>query len=54
MATKIPAAQKRLFKNLFFCKNCKQKIRVDPSKILAGKIKCRRCNSKEFRPAKKK
>jgi len=54
MATKIPSAQKRLFKNLFFCKVCKQKIRVDPSKILSGKASCRRCKSKSFRAVRKK
>jgi hypothetical protein len=54
MATKIPVAQKRLFKNVFFCKVCKHKTRVDPSKILSGKVACRKCKSKSFRAIKKK
>lgn len=51
---KIPEAQARLFKNMFVCKNCKSKQRADPLKILQGKIKCRKCNSKAFRPLRKK
>jgi hypothetical protein len=54
MATKIPAAQNRLFKNMFVCKNCNHKIRVDPLKILTGKVKCIKCNKKDFRVVKKK
>ena len=54
MATKLPTAQKRLFHNVFFCKVCKQKMRTDPGKILAGKVACRRCKSKDFRAIKKK
>ena len=38
MATKLPAAQARLYKNMFVCKNCKSKIRADPRKILERKI----------------
>lgn len=51
---KIAAAQARLFKNVFICKNCKAKIKAEPRKILLGKIKCRRCNEKDFRVKKKK
>lgn len=54
MATKLAAAQKRLFKNLFFCRVCKQKVRIDPSKILKGKVRCRKCKSNSFRPVRKK
>ncbi len=54
MAAKIPTAQKRLFKNVFFCKVCKQKIRMEPGRILSGKVACRRCKSKSFRAIKKK
>lgn len=54
MAAKIPAAQNRLFKNVFVCKNCKHKIRVEPLKILTGKAKCRKCGKKDFRPIRKK
>ena len=54
MATKIPAAQARLFKNIFVCKKCGQKVRADSVKIIDKKIKCRRCDSKAFRPMKSK
>ena len=54
MATKIPAAQTRLFKNVFVCRRCKAKIRGDPVKIKERIIKCRRCQGKVFRPVKKK
>ncbi len=51
---KIAAAQARLFKNIFVCKRCSAKIRADSKKILTGKIKCRNCDSKDFRPKRKK
>lgn len=51
---KLPAAQARLFKNMFVCKNCKSKRRAEPLKILSGKVKCRKCDSKAFRPIRKK
>jgi Zn finger protein HypA/HybF involved in hydrogenase expression len=54
MAAKVPAAQNRLFKNVFICKVCKQKMRLEPLKVMAGKVKCRKCNSKAFRVIRKK
>ena len=54
MATKIPAAQNRMYKNTFVCKGCKHKIKVDPLKILQGKARCRKCGKKDFRPVRKK
>ncbi|HJX50909.1 MAG TPA: 50S ribosomal protein L40e [Candidatus Nanoarchaeia archaeon] len=51
---KIPEAQNRLFRNVFICKRCNSKIRSDPLKILLGKVKCRKCGYKAFRPIKKK
>jgi ribosomal protein L40E len=51
---KIPEAQNRLFKNIFVCKNCQSKQRSDPQKILKGKVKCRKCKGKAFRPIKRK
>jgi len=51
---RIAAAQTRLFKNIFVCKNCKSKIRSEPKKIISGKIRCRKCGSKDFRPKRKK
>ncbi|MBS3093481.1 hypothetical protein J4456_02775 [Candidatus Pacearchaeota archaeon] len=54
MATKIPATHARLYKNIFVCKNCKSKIRSDPRKVLEGKVRCRKCQKKVFRPIRKK
>ena len=54
MATKIPAAQARLFKNVFVCKNCGAKKRTEARKILEGKVRCRRCKKTAFRAIKKK
>jgi len=54
MATKLPATQARLFKNMFVCKNCKAKLRADPRKILEGKVRCRKCGKRAFRPLKRK
>ena len=54
MATKIPEAQNRLFKNMFVCKECQSKIRAEPLKIMTGKVKCRKCKRKAFRPINRK
>jgi len=54
MAAKIPEAQKRLFKNVYVCKKCQNKIKTSPLKVLEGKAKCRKCTSRELRPLKKK
>ena len=54
MATKIPVAQKRLFGGIYVCKKCKKKIRSQSVRILAGKVKCPRCDGKSFRTIKKK
>jgi len=54
MATKLLAAQNRLYKNAFVCKVCKHKMRLDSSKILTGKARCRKCGGSDFRPVRKK
>lgn len=54
MATKIPVAQQRMFKNVFVCKDCSSKMRSDPRKIIERKVKCRKCGGNAFRPIKKK
>ena len=51
---KLAPAQGRLFKNIFICKNCSTRIRAEPLKILSGKINCRKCKRKAFRPIRKK
>ncbi len=54
MATKIPAAQKRLFQNVFVCKNCSKKIRTQTVRVVARKVKCPRCGKRSFRQIRKK
>ena len=54
MATKIPEAQNRMFKNVFVCKNCRSKIKANPRKIIEGKVKCRKCKKRDFRAVKRK
>ena len=51
---KIIEASNRLFKNIFICKKCQSKIRASAQKILEGKVKCRKCGKKSFRPLRKK
>jgi len=51
---RIPEATNRLFKNVFVCKNCQSKIRADSQKIMRGRVKCRKCGKKAFRPIKRK
>ena len=51
---KIAAAQARLFKNIFVCKECKRKIRTDPLRVINGKVRCRKCHSNRLRPIRKK
>ena len=52
--SKIPEAQNRLFKNVFICKECKLKIKSDSQRILKGRVRCRKCGGKAFRPIRKK
>ena len=54
MATKLPAAQNRLFKKMFICKNCNQKMKLEPTKLLSGKASCRKCKGRDFRTIRKK
>ncbi|MDO8509250.1 MAG: hypothetical protein Q7S27_06240 [Nanoarchaeota archaeon] len=54
MATKIPTAQKRMFQNVFVCKDCSKKIRTQVVRIILKKVKCPRCNGRAFRPIRKK
>lgn len=51
---KFPEAEARLFKNKFVCRNCKATIKAPNMKVLAGDVKCRRCNSKQLRAKRKK
>lgn len=46
---KIPEVDARLFKRVFICMKCGARIRADLPKIRAGKVKCRKCNTKNLR-----
>ena len=54
MATKIPIAQKRMFANVFVCRDCSHKIRTQAVRVIAKKVKCPKCGSRAFRPVRKK
>ena len=51
---KFEATINRLFKRIFVCKKCKTKIRTDIIRVLSGKVKCRGCQGKAFRPIRAK
>jgi ribosomal protein L40E len=51
---KFAEAEARLFKNKFVCKACKRSVKAPNIAVLAGKIKCRNCNSKSLRTVRKK
>ncbi|PLW80299.1 50S ribosomal protein L40e [Candidatus Woesearchaeota archaeon] len=51
---KFAEADARLFKNIFVCRKCKNKVRAPNMKVLAGKVKCRTCNGKALRTVRKK
>lgn len=51
---KIIASHNRIFKNVFVCKACGQKMRTDSVRVIAKKVACRRCGKKIFRPIKSK
>ncbi len=46
---KSEVAKTRLFDRVFICMNCNAKIRANPAKVRAGKVKCRKCGSKKLR-----
>jgi ribosomal protein L40E len=46
----FPEVKARKFDRIFICRRCKARIRADPEKVRQGKVKCRRCGSKDLRP----
>ncbi|MFP4045566.1 MAG: 50S ribosomal protein L40e [Candidatus Aenigmatarchaeota archaeon] len=46
-------AKDRLFKNVYICLKCKARNRAKPRKVKEGKVKCRKCGSKDLRPKSK-
>lgn len=51
---KFVEAEARLFKNKFVCRKCKSVIKAPNIKVLARKVKCRRCSNKTMKPVRKK
>ena len=51
---KFPEAEARLFEGMFVCRSCKAKIRAGNLRVLAGKVKCRKCGGKELKAVRKK
>jgi len=51
---KYTEAENRLFNDVFECRRCKTKIRTSNMRVLAGKVKCRKCNSDQLRAKRKK
>ena len=50
---KFAEADARLFQRVFICMKCGGRIRGDLIKVKAGKVKCRKCKSKQLRPIHK-
>jgi len=51
--TKIEAVTKRIYERVYVCMRCNAKIRADSGKVKLGKVKCRKCFSKDLRPKSK-
>ncbi|MCD6464421.1 50S ribosomal protein L40e [Candidatus Woesearchaeota archaeon] len=51
---KFQEAEARLFHRVYVCRHCKRRIKASHTAVLAGKVKCRYCGSKDLRPVKKK
>ncbi len=51
--TKIEAVTKRLYDRVYVCMRCNAKIRTDPERIKAGKVKCRKCGYRGLRQKSK-
>lgn len=54
MAAKIPIAQKRLFGNIFICRDCSKRIRTQATRVIKGEVKCPKCGGRSLRPVRKK
>lgn len=51
--TKFPEAARRLFHNVYVCKNCKTKMRSIPKIVNSKKLVCKKCGKRVFRSIKK-
>jgi len=50
---RFPEAEKRMFERVFICMKCGARMRADLPKVRAGKVKCRKCRTKQLRPIHK-
>ncbi|NIO44385.1 MAG: 50S ribosomal protein L40e [Candidatus Aenigmarchaeota archaeon] len=51
--TRVEAVTNRIYTRVFVCMKCNAKIRADARKVKIGKVKCRKCYSKQLRPKSK-
>lgn len=51
---KFPEAETRMFKNKFACKSCKTVNKANNLKVIARKVSCKKCGSKDLRPLRRK
>lgn len=51
---KFAEAAARMHTGIFVCRKCKTKQRTEMRKILLGKISCKKCSARAFRPIKNK
>jgi ribosomal protein L40E len=51
---KFPEAEARLIRGKFVCRKCKGTIHSSNMQVIAGLVKCRKCNSRALRPVRKK
>lgn len=50
---RFPEAEARLFHRVFVCMKCGGKIKADMMRVRAGKVRCRKCHTRQLRPIKK-
>ena len=51
---KFPETEARLYTRVFICMKCGARNKGDVLKVRMGKVKCRKCKKRAFRPIKKK
>jgi len=49
----FPETLARLYNRVFVCRVCKTKMKAEPSRVRAGKVKCKKCGSSALRPKKR-
>jgi tRNA(Ile2) C34 agmatinyltransferase TiaS len=49
----FPETLARLYNRVFVCRVCKTKMKAEPSRVRAGKVKCKKCGSLALRPKKR-